>query len=242
MTAPSPLDPVPRYARVAQLLRQRINKGIWQPGDRLPSLEELMAEFDVARVTVRQAISLLAQEGRVTVGRGRGTVVQPAASREQTLHLETSLAELANAYRTDQPSLTLIDERRAQAPAAIIEAGTPVARYRHLHRVHAREGEPYCVIAIYLDESLFRRAPARFRRETIIPVLLDLPECRIARAHQTLQLSVADTETARLLGIARHAAVGEVSRFFFDDEDRVIYFAEVTYRAEYIRFKMALNV
>ena len=47
-------NPVPRYARLAQLLRQRIDKGVWKPGEQLPRLEDLMQEFDVARVTVRQ--------------------------------------------------------------------------------------------------------------------------------------------------------------------------------------------
>lgn len=238
----TPSDPTPRYARLAQLLRQRIDKGVWKPGERLPSLEALMAEFDVARVTARQAISRLAQEGRVSVGRGRGTVVQPRAASERTLYLETSLSEMADAYRTDRPTLTLIDERRAAPPPAVLEAGTPVAAYRHLRRVHAREGEPYSVISIFLDEAVFRLAPRRFRRETIIPVLLDHPGVVIARAHQTLSLSAADVETAELLAVPLNSAVGEVSRFFFDAEGRVIYFAEVTYRAEYIRFRMALRV
>jgi GntR family transcriptional regulator len=242
MSVLTPSDPVPRYARLAQLLRQRIDKGIWKPGDRLPRLEDLMAEFDVARVTVRRAIALLAQEGRVRVGRGRGTLVEPRAARERTLHLETSLAEMADAYRDDQPALTLVDERSADPPATVLEAGTPVKIYRHLRRVHARDGEPYCVIAIYLDEAVFRLAPRRFRRETIIPVLLDQTQVKIARAHQSLRLSVADVETARLLEVPLNSAVGEVSRFFFDEAGRVIYFAEVTYRAEYIRFRMAIRV
>jgi len=235
-------DPVPRYARLAQLLRQRIDKGIWKPGERLPRLEDLMAEFDVARVTARQAVALLARDGLVSVSRGRGTLVQPRASRDRTLQLETSLAEMAEAYRTDRPTLTLIDERRVEPPAAVLEAGKPVSAYRHLRRVHSREGEPYCVIAIYLDERIFRQAARRFRRETIIPVLLDLPDLRIARAHQTLRLSAADVQTAQLLSLPLNAAVGEVSRYFFDADGQVIYFAEVTYRADYIRFRMALRV
>ena len=44
-----------------------------------------------------------------------------------------------------------------------------------MRRVHSRDGEPYCVISIYLDERVFRMAPARFRRETVVPVLLELP-------------------------------------------------------------------
>ena len=70
---------MPRYAQLADLLRQRIARGVWPPGTQLPSLEALMQEFDVARVTVRQAIDLLAREGLVSPQRGRGTFVTGAA-------------------------------------------------------------------------------------------------------------------------------------------------------------------
>lgn len=242
MTVLNPADPVPRYARLAQLLRQRITKQHWQPGERLPRLEDLMAEFDVARVTARQAVAILAREGWVSVNRGRGTLVQDRAAEGRTLHLQTSLAALAQAYRNDRPTLSLIDERRTQPPPSAKEHGTPASAYRYLHRVHSREGEPYCVISIHLDEAIFRMAPRRFRRETIIPVLMDLPKVRIAHAHQTLRIAVADVETARLLGMPLNAAVAEVVRVFRDADQRVIYVAEIAYRADFIRFQMDLIV
>ena len=49
--------PMPRYLQLAGLIRQRVAKGYWPPGSLLPSIEHLMVEFDVARVTVRQAIA-----------------------------------------------------------------------------------------------------------------------------------------------------------------------------------------
>jgi GntR family transcriptional regulator len=242
MSVLNPADPVPRYARLAQLLRQRIEKQQWRPGDHLPRLEDLMAEFDVSRVTARQAVAILAREGWVNVSRGRGTLVQDRACAGRTLHLQTSLAALADAYRNDRPSLSLIDERRAEPPPSAMEWGQPVPTYRHLRRVHSRDGEPYCVIAIHLDEHIFRMAPRRFRRETIIPVLLDLPKVRIAHAHQTLRISAADLETSRLLGMPVNSAVAEVVRVFRDVDLKVIYLAEIAYRADFIRFQMDLAV
>ena len=235
-------NPVPRYARVAQLLRQRIDKGVWKPGEHLPKLEDLMSEFEIARVTARQAIGLLAQDGIVSVGRGRGTVVQPRTTSGQTLLLETSLSEMANAYRTDRPTLTLIDEKRNALPRLTPNCGPPVEAYRFIRRVHARDGEAYCVIAVYLDETIFKLAPRRFRREIIIPVLLELPDVVISRAHQTLRISVADVETSHLLGIPLNSAVGEVMRIFHDAEGKVMYVAEIIYRAEFIRFQMELKL
>lgn len=241
MSVLNPSDPVPRYARLAQLLRQRIQKQHWRPGEHLPRLEDLMAEFDVSRVTARQAVAILAREGWVNVSRGRGTLVQDRAAEGRTLHLQTSLAALAEAYRNDRPSLSLIDERRTQPPPAAHEWGQPASAYRHLRRVHSREGEPYCVISIHLDEDIFRMAARRFRRETIIPVLLDLPQVSIAHAHQTLRISAADVETSRLLGMPVNCAVAEVVRVFRDADLKVIYVAEIAYRADFIRFQMDLT-
>ena len=68
-------SPVPRYAQLADVLRRRIERGPWRAGVQLPTLDALMAEFGVARVTVRQAINVLARDGLVRAERGRGTFV-----------------------------------------------------------------------------------------------------------------------------------------------------------------------
>jgi len=67
--------PVPRYVQLADILRERITRGQLVAGARLPTLDELVKEFDVARVTVRQAVDVLARDGLVSPQRGRGTFV-----------------------------------------------------------------------------------------------------------------------------------------------------------------------
>ena len=61
---------VPLYLQVASVMRQRIEVGHWIPGQKISTLEELEREFEVARVTVRQAIELLAEEGLLYANRG----------------------------------------------------------------------------------------------------------------------------------------------------------------------------
>jgi GntR family transcriptional regulator len=81
MHALSDSSPLPLYAQIAELLRGRILRGDWKEGDRLPSHEALTREFDVARVTVRQAIMLLEGDGLLTSRRGRGTFVWAGGCR-----------------------------------------------------------------------------------------------------------------------------------------------------------------
>jgi GntR family transcriptional regulator len=54
---------VPKYAQIADIFRQRIARGIWTKGCRLPANEDLAPEFGVSRVTIRQAVELLSRDG-----------------------------------------------------------------------------------------------------------------------------------------------------------------------------------
>lgn len=233
-------SPVPRYAQLADLLRQRVARGVWALGHKLPSLDELVTEFGVARVTVRQAVDLLAREGLLSPQQGRGTFVTGQPAQDRWLRLETSLHDLADVYRDDKPKLTLIEEASAM-PVLQKQDGKPAARYHFMRRVHSRNGEAYCVISIYLDDRVFRMAPKRFRRETVVPVLLELPKVRIARARQTLAISTADLEVAGYLNINVNAPVAEVRRVCTAPDGTVLYLGEVTYRGDYIHFEMDLK-
>jgi len=232
--------PMPRYAQLADIFRQRIVREQWPQGTKLPTLEALMTEFGVARVTVRQAMELLARDGLVSAERGRGTFVTAQPVRDRGLMLETSLQALADVYRNDTPNLTLIDEAAA-SPRLSERDGAPAPQYRFMRRVHSRNGETYCVISIFLDERIFRMAPRRFRRETVIPVLLDLPRVTVARAWQTLEIGTADVTVARHLHIPANAPVAEVRRVCQDRRGTVIYLGEVTYRGDYIHLEMDLR-
>ncbi|KQX93837.1 GntR family transcriptional regulator [Variovorax sp. Root473] len=233
-------SPMPRYLQVADLLRQRIARGTWPEGHRLPSLEELVTEFGVARVTVRQAVELLARDGLVSPQQGRGTFVTGRPPNERWLNVVTTLDALARVYRDTEPQILNIDEATS-APALRPGEGVPAERYAYMRRVHSRDGKPYCVIDIHLDERIFRRSPRRFREETVIPLLTSMKSVKIAKAHQVLTIGTADMEVARLIDVPLNAPVAEVRRVFRDPDDRVIYLAEVVYRGDAIHVEMDLK-
>jgi GntR family transcriptional regulator len=231
---------IPRYVQLADLFRQRVDRGFWPPGSVLPSIEQLMAQFDVARVTVRQAVALLAGEGLLSPQRGRGTFVTGTAGARRRLKVETTLGDLVEMYRGDQPDHATLAEAIA-SPILLEKDGIAAPKYFHIRRVHSRDGERYCVISIYIDYRIFRRAQARFRRELALPVLTSLSGLEIASARQTLTISNADVETAQLLGISVNAPMAEVRRVLCAPDGTVIYLAEVSYRGDYIHLEMDLK-
>jgi len=233
-------SPIPRYIQLADIFRQRIARGVWPEGGMLPSIEKLMEEFSVARVTVRQAVKLLSGEGLVSPHRGRGTVINEVPARERSLRVHTTFAGLVDMYRDDKPVLTNIVESKA-SPALLEGDGIAAPSYFHMRRVHAREGIKYCVISMYIDERIFRMASSRFRNEVVLPVLFSLPGAEIASARQTMHISRAGAEVAALLEIPIGEPMADVRRVLVAPDRTVIYVAEVNYRGDYIHLDMNLK-
>ena len=64
------------YKQIADHLRDAIGQGRLAPGDQLPSEAQLMAHYGVARMTARNALRLLQDEGLITAEHGRGVYVR----------------------------------------------------------------------------------------------------------------------------------------------------------------------
>ena len=231
---------IPRYVQLADLFRQRIAKGHWACGQQLPSLLALIDEFDVARVTVRQAIDVLRREGLVSPEQGRGTFVTGQKAPDRWLRVRTSFRDLSEIYKGTRPELLNIAEG-ASLPRLEPKEGMLAQKYFYMRRVHSQDGIPYAVVGIYLDNDIFRRSRAKFRSELVIPLLLKMTDVKIAKAHQTLTISTADVEIANLLSIAVNSPVAEVRRVFNAPDGHVLYLAEVTYRGDFIRMEMDLR-
>jgi GntR family transcriptional regulator len=231
---------MPRYVQLADLMRQRIARGIWPENHRLPSLEKLVEEFGVARVTVRQAIELLAREGLVLAQQGRGTFVTNEPKQDRFISVVTTLDELSRNYHDMHPEIVNIDESATSPPLRAVD-GKPAEKYVFMRRVHHRDGRPYCVINLYLDEKIFRKSPEKFRSQAVIPLLTSMKSLKIASAHQVLTIGTADIDIARLLHLPMNAPVAEVRRVFKYADNTVLYLADVTYSGDTIRVEMNLK-
>jgi GntR family transcriptional regulator len=68
-------SPIPAYYQIELDLKERITKKEWDINDRLPSEAELSAQYDVSRVTIRQALAELEKDGIIKKQRGKGAFV-----------------------------------------------------------------------------------------------------------------------------------------------------------------------
>ncbi len=145
---------IPAYRKMYADLKREIKNGNYQPGSFLPTEAEMEKVFGVSRTTVRKAISMLTQEGYLSVRQGRGTEVQDI-STSQRLNTITSFTETLTqrGYKVTTQGFCL---EQIPAPPFIRDAfslkeGDMV---HHLQRVQCADGTPICIIENYLSMSM----------------------------------------------------------------------------------------
>lgn len=227
------------YIQVASALRRRIETGQWQPGQKISTLEELEAEFEVARVTVRQAVEMLQNEGLLHRYQGRGTFVADKLQDKHWLKLDATWDALIAPIKDNIPRIMRVDHP-PEWPALAPGDGERAGKYMFLRSVQSRDGVPYAVVNLHLDESIYRRDPNAFRTHAALPVLASLNKSDIAAAHQTLVIGSADPTTASLLQVPLGTPTAECRCVVTNRKGIAVYVAEIIYRNDCIKLYINL--
>src|SRR5207302_8579608 len=169
---------VPRYLQVASALRQRLKDGRWAVGDKIATLEELENEFQVARVTVRQAIDLLQSEGLVKSFQGKGTFVTRVPESDRWLRLATDWAALIEPIRDNVPHL--LPGEAAPPPRLDPTDGKPADDYVFLRSVQTRGRKPYALARVHVARHIYEQAPRLFSQRVALAVVAELAGKRLA--------------------------------------------------------------
>lgn len=230
---------MPRYVQVASILRHRIEDGTWRVGDQLPTIEALEHEFAVARVTVRQAIEVLREEGLLQSQQGKGTFLIKTIERDRWLNLGTDwrslLAPIANNVPHPLPA------KSPSPPEIHPDEGQAAEHYVFLHTLQTRDGEPYALARVHVARSVYDKAPAAFRKQVALAVLSSLKDVKIDRARQTLEIASADPDTARHLNIALDAPIAKARVVVTGRGNVVLYVGEIIYRGDCLRISIELT-
>ena len=237
-TASDTLSRIPRYLQVATALRQRINSGQWAVGEKIATLEQLENEFQVARVTIRQAVDILQQEGMLKSEQGRGTFVTQSPTASRWLQLATDWDSLIRPIKRN--TLKHLPIEQHYMPKIAEGEGTPAESYAYIYSLQLRDDEPYGLARVHVAQDIYDKAVEDFRTRIALGVVAELEELSISRAHQTLSIGSADVYAAVHLRVPFGAPIVEARCIVNDADDRVIYHGEIVYRGDVVRINIEL--
>ena len=234
-------DGIPLYAQIRNALREDIVKQVLVPGEKLPSEDVLAARYGVSRMTVRQGISDLIDDGLLYRRHGVGTfVAQPHIERDHTRL--TSFLESAKEAGIDvnvQVLATNILPAKLKVSRALsLEGGELVFQVKTLRYVDAI---PITVHDAYVPYKLF---PQLLQEDFKTRHLWDVMESygrHVKRAVQRLEAREADEVIAVLLEVDEGAPILYKERTVFLDDGTPVEFTYCYNRGDRYSITFVLN-
>ena len=231
----------PLYLQLAAEFKRSIDTGLWLVGEQIPVLEELMKTYQVSRMTIRNALSVLESEHLIRRMRGKGTFVERRTPQTAGMAIPTTWEEVVGLSDVlGVHSITESENNNIALPAFdMLCKGKPTAAYQYLCRLHSNNNLPYCYSEVYIDKPLFEQHSKKFRAMAAASVIARLPDLTITESRQKLIIINAGFQSANALNLEVGDSVAEVQRFACVD-NKIIYYARLEFPTRYVTLDLDL--
>jgi GntR family transcriptional regulator len=238
---------IPLYSRVSSILQNKIISGQYEPGDKLPTEDELVQYFEVSKITVRNALSLLESEGLITRIRGKGTfVAQVIPQKKQYIH--TSLNKMAQALeRGDTKPLEVkkikVGESRIPKDIRNFFNLTNCDEIGRIRRMTDIRGVLY-FFENYMPVDLTRLiTKAELHKEKLILKLLrEKIGLKISKGEMYLQAVPAEPDIAAILRCQSFEPLIHTQTYFWSEPEQPMGIANVYFRACFFKYKVNVEI
>jgi DNA-binding GntR family transcriptional regulator len=204
-------------------LKRLILGGEFAVGEKLPNEDRLCERFGVSRVTIREAVRGLIEDGLVVRRHGSGTYVTRRPLIRNSLDLNFSYTEhfAASGFRPGRKLLGMRTVPASDEDAAALDVGvgTPL---REVRRVRTADGRPaiYSVDRIPL-ELLGPDLDGADYAGSLYRILTSVDH-PIAHAEAVLTPTVADKDLARILDVSPGTSVQGLRQVDYDEAGRPV--------------------
>lgn len=220
----------PQYRRIEGVLRERI--AALRPGDRLPSDAQLQAEFGVSRMTARNAVQRLSDEGLVAREPGRGSFVAEPPAHRRSDRLMTFSREMRRRGLTPSSRLLSRGTRPATAQEAAALGLAGVDTVVHLRRLRCANDRPIAIESVVLIAACAEAVLQADLEHGSLHETLAKAGYALRRGTGTIGAAAADSADARLLGVAVGSPLLVERRVIADSHGRRIEATESRYPAD----------
>ena len=230
------MEPVlPVYHQIRRTIKYWILDQRYGANDKIPPEHELASQFNVNRMTIRQALSPLVDEGLLIRKRGEGTFVTPNEELIQGMSLKhIDMASVLFLPLIKSKTLTIV--KAEIAPTPLIRKKLELNDDEPLVVMLKRDRlvpEGFRAFTInYLPLEIGRRLDEEeLSKRPLLKIMEDDLKINFIEAFETIEASFADEETASHLGIATGAPTLVTERIMYAENGRPVELVNTIYDA-----------
>lgn len=235
----------PLYRTIADALKKEIEEKRYEKGSLLPTESKLKETFHVSRVTIRQALQLLVDEGYVKKIQGSGTFVI-YSRHAQILNRSSKIIPFSQEMRLigKKPSaqvtnFELIHATKQVAEELELEDESLLFFYE---RILCGDNYPYCSETGFMPLKYFPDFNLTHIADSKINYVQKEKNFTIEYSQQIVHALTANQKLSERLQVPLNTPLLEVTHITYDKKERPIMKAAVTfdstvYQAHFIKYK-----
>ncbi|NMH72608.1 GntR family transcriptional regulator [Bacillus sp. RO2] len=234
-------SPIPIYYQLESHIKNQIEAGFILPGETIPSEREYAESYGISRMTVRQAINSLVNEGLLYRKKGSGTFVSEKKI-EQPLQGLTSFTEDMK-KRGMEPTSKLIHFELIPANS-FISNELKISEYAPVYeikRIRLADGEPMALETNYLSANLVKGLTEEEVKASIYSYVEDKLGLRITHAEQVIESVKASEEHVKLLNIVKDHPMLYIQRNTFLHDGTPLELVKSVYRGDRYKFQIKME-
>lgn len=232
------------FLQIRRMVLRAIRSREFLPGQRMPSVNELSAKLEVSRMTVRQALQVLIQEGWLYTVPGKGTFIAERPHIEQNLQnlkgWTEEIREQGMHPSTRIISIEMIPADRTTAHHLNIATGERVYR---IVRVRYANDFPLTIEKTHLVASRFPEIAQLIQKpqSSLYGILRQTYGVNPTRGIQFMEAGEADQTTAELLDLKPGMPVLILERITYAAGSDPLEYVYAIARPGFVRYKTELN-
>jgi GntR family transcriptional regulator len=231
----------PMYLQLREVIRKKIEEGEYQPGTSIPSENDLASLYSINRLTVRNAMSKLVNEGLLKRVQGKGVYVVPDRVERDLEKLGGFVQVTREKKQTLQNKVLEKAERKAGNKFSNIFNIDPADLIFYIKRLTFNVDEPISLEEIHIPKYLVPNLENIDLAVFTLNQAYKLSGITAVRANQTLDLTTLDPNDARTLGIVSNVAVMLFECTSFDKQGRVMEFTKTYTRGDKCDFSVKFH-
>ncbi|MFP4977026.1 UTRA domain-containing protein [Paenibacillus sp. CN-4] len=227
----------PLYMQLKQIIKEDIQKGVYQPGQKLPPEAEIGSTYGVSRITVRRAISDLVEEGVLHSQQGKGSYVRESKEKRELIYVG-SFSDLTTASGKT-PSVQILSNRIISADEKLAETfhikpGDPVLK---LQRLLFIDNQPFIIEVSYFHLGLMPEIE-KFIGESLstYQIMKNRYDIEPAYSEKTLEMILAGEYECSLFHCDRGTPLYQLDKVSYDNQDRPLHYSQSIYMASKVIF------
>jgi GntR family transcriptional regulator len=237
----------PLYSRIESIIRNKIFSGQFEPGEKLPREEDLALEYNVSKITVRNALSRLEAEGLIVRTPGKGTFIAENIPVQKQFIVTGGIHDIvldAKRYEVKPLGIETIKVREARITSIIRNFFNFLNNdeITIVRRIRLLKGTPIYFLENFIPKDIAKHLSIKeLSQKPLLSILKEKAGFVVGRGEMYIEAIPADADVAEILNAQIFEPIILMQVFYWFPSGDPFEVVNAFMRSDYFKYKVDLH-